>query len=191
VGPSAGEPDSARSAAAQGLTNVALGDLKSASEQFEKARASDPMLPIGLLDKSIADAQRHGDPVLANLKIARRDYLESFDPFAQPKLAVRRYACKHNAFVIGASDLVANAPNELKRWERTYPYAELGAPAESNPRWVPIIVESFLTCEDARKVLVDLKNKMPRSAPFVGAWHLNCPACAGVPRRLGESNPIR
>jgi hypothetical protein len=183
------EDDPSRSLAALGLVEATLDDPKKASDYFNRAREADPMMPLLVLDKAIADAQSHNDSVLSKLKIARRDYLESFDPFEGRSPGINRYACEHNAFVIGASDLVINAQDELKRWQKNYPYAELGAPTPNNQNWVPIIVESFLTCAGARQLINELKSKAPQSQPFVGAWYPNCPACSGVPRRLGERNP--
>ena len=126
------EDDPSRSLAALGLVEATLDDPKKASDYFNRAREADPMMPLLVLDKAIADAQSHNDSVLSKLKIARRDYLESFDPFEGRSPAIKRYACEHNAFVIGASDLVVNSQDELKRWRKNYPYAELGAPTPNN-----------------------------------------------------------
>ena len=60
---------------AQGLTLASTGDFEAALKQFQTAGATNPNLPIEVLDQAIADAQRKNDPTQKNLMLARQYYI--------------------------------------------------------------------------------------------------------------------
>jgi photosystem II stability/assembly factor-like uncharacterized protein len=69
--------EAAARAIAQGLTLASGGDFGAALKQFQTAGASNPTLPIEVLDQAVVDAQRKNDPALNNLRIARQYYVGS------------------------------------------------------------------------------------------------------------------
>jgi tetratricopeptide (TPR) repeat protein len=74
----------------QGLTLAREGDLEAALKQFQTAGAANPTLPVEVLDRSIADAQRKSEPSLKNLTVARRNYLDYRDTLPLRGLAAAK-----------------------------------------------------------------------------------------------------
>jgi tetratricopeptide (TPR) repeat protein len=178
-------PRKARAVAGLGITQLERGDPGAAWSSFREAFAEQPLETLLTLDWGIQYAREAGDRYLP-LREVRRDLLKKVDPNSSPEL--RAYVCLHNNFVTGASDRVEAAKGELERLRRDFPLAEIGSPYARNPGWLPILVDFFLTCQEAKEVLDRVQEKY-QTNPFVGSWYPGCPVCEDLPRRFGDEPP--
>lgn len=130
------------------------------------------------LDQAIDVAQRQRDPAFGELRRARVNLLKGVGPLWDDARELREYVCEHDYYVVGASERPERARDELRRWLPEYPFAQLGEPTPSGR--VPIIVDFFLTCDQAREVIGRVAERHP-TKPFYVRWYPGCPACQGLP----------
>ncbi len=143
------------------------------------------------LDWGIGTIRQRHYPFLDRLRLQRRDLLKEAAALASPPSELKQYICYHNLYVIGFSERTSKAPAKLEDIKKVYPLAEIGAPGKLNPQYVPIIVDFFLTCEEAGNVLNQVQ-KDYKSHPFVGGWDTSCPLpCKGLPFRIGDWSGAR
>jgi hypothetical protein len=178
-------PEQERAAA---LAVLAANEVRTYTRSFDadkQARA------IGLLGTALKlhpetahrsffnEAQQQGSPVsFANtFKLT----LEGMDRSLLAKdvsADLVRFICRHNYYVIGASEKDDEAEGELKRrWLKIYPHAQLGLP-QPELRQTPIVFDYFLTCEEARALAGSVHEKY-KSGPIIRGWYtgMRCAPC--------------
>lgn len=168
-----------------GVTYATLGQSQAANLYFQQATTVGPWETIKALDRGIRIARQRQDPALTYLRISRRDILKNVGPRLDSSPDLKAYVCLHNAFVIGASERQQAAGEERQRFLPDFPLAEIGEPSARKPKYVPIIIDFFLTCEEAKTVIDGVQAKY-KSNPFVGSWYRGCPRCEELPGRFGE-----
>jgi hypothetical protein len=134
---------------------------------------------LSRIDTGIVVAKANDDPILATLRADRVDVLMAALPAVErhelPELSP--YICRHNAFVVGASVPAPLVEKEVRMFRRDFPLARAGSRFGDS---VQILVDGFLTCEEAGRVVAAVEAKYG-TAPFVGRADPGCPACPGLP----------
>ena len=140
----------AASAATAGLLELRRTDqLGAARESLKRAASVNPLTVVQLLDRAITSATTTDGNFRLLLRTERRQLLRDLLKDGVGKTAMP-YLCSHNAYVIAASVIPRDADAELARWRPEYPLAELGQPQAN---FVPVIVDSFLTCDEVKDVI--------------------------------------
>lgn len=135
---------------------------------------------VQVINRAIEVARANHDPILDALRATRRDVLEAALPALERIPELRDYVCVHNAYVVVSSVSRSEADAEVARFRGAFPLARADAPAGGQ---VPIVADSFLTCQEAAEVLARVQAEYG-TWPFVGRSYTGCPECPGLPARI-------
>jgi len=143
---------------------------------------------LDTLDRGIQVGKETSDsfePQLGMMRIQLLDSLPYREVDASPEL--KKYVCGHDLYVVAAS-VKGNPDAQLANIRRYFPHTHIGVrPSRPlNPEYSPIVADSFLTCEEAQRLVIAVEARF-KTAPFVGKWHNQCPSpCGGVPWEIGS-----
>jgi hypothetical protein len=176
---------SAAHVARQGLEAHRKGDPL-ARELLQQAQREDAW--AGLM--AVEDYMRKSDSPEG--RSAYAEYMASLGPYLKgdvvnPKL--RDYACDHPALVVGATDRITDAEQELERFRsRGFRFAELSEPVGRRQR---IYVERFVSCDRARELIKQVNSTFSTDAFVVNAFEGTCRGCPDLPQSNWRRQPAR
>ncbi len=148
-------------------------------DNYDAASKLDPLEGILGIDRLITDTKKTAPKNLSAIQAARIQYLRNSEPLFDSSQGLRKYICEHNSFVIVASEKADHAAAGLKYWRKQFPLAEIGPASAGNPDWLPVIIDFFLTCSEARKEASTVHGSTPSQS-----WY-NLPECTSC-GQLGD-----
>lgn len=146
---------------------VSLGIVSTPEEGMQMK----PVEGVMAIDKLIGSS-KVGDPKRLLAESSRINFLKSSQSLFASSPELKSYVCQHNFYVVAAQVSIANASSELARWRRQYPLAQPVPQKADDSNSVPIVVEFFLTCDEAGRRARKLKGNLR-------PWYNDCPKCTG------------
>ena len=163
----------------EAISEIQSGHINLAEASLMTAWNQDPVSTLEYIDQ-YTDSAAGSDSTAIQLRKIRHALLAKADGLLSTSEALRDYVCAHNTFVVGISERPNEVEHRLALTRRDFPNAELGRPSNG---FVPIIIDSFLTCKQAAERVIQADNRWKKGA-FVNDWYtgLGCISCPGLNR---------
>jgi hypothetical protein len=165
-----------KKAAALALPLWLAGDYDRARVLFAIGRDKAPLDSILAIDSALAGSRASENmTAAASYQAARKEFLRYPMILQRMKESkpLQDYVCRHNFTVIGASGPQTMVQRALTQTLSKYPNAEIGPPAGNNPN-SSLLVDFFLTCEEADKLAWQLHVENAKAFPLIIGWY-PCP----------------
>jgi cellulose biosynthesis protein BcsQ len=158
---------------------------------YDQALKLDPADGVLAIDRKIEEEKKSKAPTgLEVLESQRIQYLRNSEPLFDSSPVLVKYVCAHNFFLVAASEESYQAADRFRYWKKRFPRAELGPAPANNPNWVPVIVDFFLTCADAKREAALIQKRYgPKYGNVPANGWFALPGCSRCAAALDSANP--